>query len=128
MEKKDFAKLKALIVEDDTVLQLVMKKELASLGIESISALTGTSAIIEHSKTRFDFILMDISMPEQDGLDAIRWIRDLRDNYSKDIPIFAVTSYSSEAHTKEILEAGFNDHFIKPFKLQQLVDRLKKII
>lgn len=126
MSKQSSKKLKALVVDDDPVLQMIMQKELGSQGIDSVCVSNGTAAIEEHARTRFDFILMDISMPEQDGLDATRWIRDLRDSYSKDIPIFAVTSFASKEHTKEILEAGFNEHFVKPFKLEEFLPCLDR--
>ena len=121
----DYSKLKALIVDDDSVLQVVMTKELETVGIQSIVASNGTEAIQRLKNSRVDFVLMDISMPGQDGLDATRWIRDLQDA-SHSIPIFAVTSYSTEEHTAEILEAGFNEHFAKPFDLSKLLPILDK--
>ena len=121
----DYSKLNALIVDDDPVIQVVMTKELGTIGIKSVAASNGTQAIQRLKNAKFDFILMDISMPEQDGLDATRWIRDMQDA-SNSIPIFALTSYSSEEHTVEILEAGFNEHFTKPFDLAKLLPILDK--
>lgn len=123
---KDYSKLTALIVDDDAVLRLVMTKELGSVGIKSVTASNGTEAILSLKKTKFDFILMDISMPGQDGLDATRWIREMSETVNNGIPIFAVTSFSSEEHTKEILDAGFNEHFIKPFDLNKILEILDK--
>ena len=123
---KDYSKLTALIVDDDPVLRMVMTKELESAGIKSMAASNGTDAILSLKNAKFDFILMDISMPEQDGLDATRWIRDMEDTENKGIPIFAVTSFGSEEHTAEILDAGFNEHFVKPFDLQKLLVTLDK--
>lgn len=122
----DYSKLTALIVDDDPVLRMVMTKELESAGIKSMAAANGTDAILSLKNAKFDFILMDISMPEQDGLDATRWIRDMVDTSNKGIPIFAVTSFGGEEHTAEILEAGFNEHFVKPFDLQKLLVTLEK--
>jgi CheY-like chemotaxis protein len=121
----DYSKLKALIVDDEPILRMVMSKELESVGIKSAVASTGVEAIQNLKNSKFDFVLMDISMPDQDGLDAARWIRDLQDA-STSIPIFAVTSYSTEEHTAEILNAGFNEHFVKPFDLQKLLVILDK--
>ena len=123
---KDYSKLTALIVDDDPVLRLVINKELGSIGIQSVAVSNGTEAIQSLSNKKFDFILMDISMPGQDGLDATRWIRDMKDVVSQNIPIFAVTSFSSEEHTAEILEAGFNEHLPKPFDLVKLLSSLDK--
>ena len=121
----DYSKLNALIVDDDPVIRVVMSKELGTVGIKSAVASNGTEAIQRLKNARFDFILMDISMPEQDGLDATRWIRDMQDA-SNSVPIFAITSYSTEEHTAEILEAGFNEHFTKPFDLEKLLPILDK--
>lgn len=122
----DYTKLNALVVDDDPVLQLVIKKELQSVGITSTTASNGTEAIESLNNSKFDFILMDISMPGQDGLDAARWIRDMIDKATNGIPIFAVTSFSSKEHTAEILQAGFNEHFTKPFDLTKLLLSLDK--
>lgn len=123
---KDYSTLTALIVDDDPVLRLVMTRELGTVGIKSLAASNGTEAILSLKKSKFDFILMDISMPGQDGLDATRWIRDMSETVNNGIPIFAVTSFSSEEHTKEILDAGFNEHFIKPFDLNKILKSLDK--
>ena len=123
---KDYSKLTALIVDDDPVLRLVMTKELGTVGIKSLAVSNGTEAILSLKKSKFDFILMDISMPGQDGLDATRWIREMSETANNGIPIFAVTGYSSAEHTKEILDAGFNEHFIKPFDLTKTLKSLDK--
>lgn len=123
---KDYSKLAALIVDDDAVLRLIMTKELDSVGIKSLAVSNGTEAILSLKKSKFDFILMDISMPGQDGLDATRWIREMVETSNNGIPIFAVTSFSSEEHTREILDAGFNEHFIKPFDLNKILESLDK--
>ncbi len=121
-----FDNLTALIVDDDDAVHLIVERNLKSIGIKSTPVSTGTEAIKKLSEQDFDFIIMDISMPEQDGLDAARWIRDLNDRKRKDLPIFALTSFSSEDHTKEILEAGFNAHLVKPLQLENLTTLLEK--
>ncbi len=114
-----FDHLTALIVDDDDAVHLIVERNLRSIGIKATAVSTGTEAIKKLSDQEFDFIIMDISMPEQDGLDATRWIRDLTNRKQKDLPIFALTSFSSEEHTKEILEAGFNAHLVKPLQLEK---------
>ena len=125
---KDYNKLHALIVDDDPVLQLVMAKELGSVGIKTIAVSNGIDAILSLKKNKFDFILMDISMPGQDGLDATRWIREMTGTVNSGIPIFAVTSFSSQEHTAEILDAGFNEHLIKPFDLAKVLLTINKYL
>lgn len=118
--------LKALIVEDDPILQILHQKALKSLSIDSIVAGTGVAAIEALKESSFDFVLMDINMPEQDGLDAARWIREEKDIQNRDILIFALTSFSSPEHTREILQAGMNEHLKKPLDRNALRDLLNK--
>ncbi len=118
--------LRALIVDDDPVLQMLHQKLLRSLYIDSIVAGTGIEAIQAIQNLSFDFVLMDINMPEQDGLDAARWIRDEKKLNNRDILIFAVTSFSSAEHTKEILLSGMNEHLRKPLDPEELKRLLEK--
>ena len=118
--------LRALIVDDDPVLQMLHQKLLRSLYIDSIVAGTGIEAIQAIKNLPFDFVLMDINMPEQDGLDAARWIRDEKNLHNRDILIFAVTSYSSPEHTREILLSGMNEHLKKPLNQDELKKLLEK--
>jgi CheY-like chemotaxis protein len=118
--------LRALIVEDDPILQLLHQKALKSLSIDSKVAGSGVAAIEALKDSTFDFILMDINMPEQDGLDAARWIREEQNLNNRDILIIALTSFSSREHTKEIIHAGMNEHLTKPLnneELQKLLDK-----
>ncbi|MBA4055484.1 MAG: hypothetical protein C0490_12285 [Marivirga sp.] len=118
--------LRALIVDDDPVLQILHQKLLRSLYIDSIVAGTGVEAIQAIKNLQFDFVLMDINMPEQDGLDAARWIREEKNIYNRDVLIFAVTSFSSPEHTKEILLSGMNEHLKKPLNQDELKKLLEK--
>lgn len=118
--------LKALIVEDDPILQTLHQKALKSLSIDSTIAGTGIEAIQALKNSIFDFVLMDINMPEQDGLDAARWIRGEKEIQNRDVLIFALTSFSSPAHTQEILQAGMNEHLKKPLDREALKDLLNK--
>lgn len=121
-----FQHLYALIAEDDDILQLIMQKALDGQGIRNKAVGNGVEALRALNSKEFDFIIMDINMPEQDGLDAARWIRDERDDYFKKIPIFALTSYGTPEHTAEIIDAGMNEHMVKPFEMRKLLQYLMK--
>jgi CheY-like chemotaxis protein len=118
--------LRVLIVEDDPIMQLVVQKKLDTTSILHDTVNNGVEAIEALKSKRYDFVLMDIAMPQQDGLDSIRWIRDSEDDYNKKIPVFALTTYSSLDHTNEIIEAGMNGHLVKPFDLDKLFELLDK--
>ena len=124
---KAISGLKALVVEDDLTIQAVIKANLESIGIPTVIAGNGLEAIEAIKSDVFDFVLMDIRMPEQDGLDATRWIRDVEvDKTVRHVPIFALTTYNSVEHTKEILDAGMDEHMIKPFRLDVFLKILDK--
>ena len=124
---KTVSGLKALVVEDDRLIQAVIKANLESIGIPTVIAGNGIEAIKAIKGGTFDFVLMDIRMPDQDGLDATRWIRDVEiDSTVRHVPIFALTTYDSSEHTQEILDAGMDEHMVKPFKLETFLKILDK--
>jgi CheY-like chemotaxis protein len=124
---KNVKGLRALIVEDDRVIQSVIKANLESIGIPAVVAGNGVEAIEAIKSDAFDFVVMDIRMPEQDGLDATRWIRDVEiDKTVRHVPIFALTTYGSKDHTREILDAGMDEHMVKPFQLDIFIKILNK--
>lgn len=118
MSTIDLSKLNVLIVEDNPVYQYIAERNLKNAKIKSKTVSNGTQAIEALKSKEFNVILMDINMPEQDGLDAARWIRDIDDEYYQNIPIFALTSFAEEEHTIEIKEAGMNEHLAKPFDME----------
>jgi CheY-like chemotaxis protein len=122
-----YKNLCVLIVEDDPFLQIMVSKELESVGIRFKAVSNGNEAIEALKEKCYDVVLMDVQMPVQDGLDAVRWIRDIDDSYNKTIPIIAVTSFDSAEHTAGIIEAGMNDHMVKPFTLEKLNASLQKL-
>lgn len=124
---KNLKGLRALVVEDDRMIQTIIKANLESIGIPTVIAGNGMEAIDAIKKGSFDFVLMDIRMPDQDGLDATRWIRDVEiGNTVKHVPIFALTSYDTVEHTREIIKAGMDEHLVKPFKLENFIKILDK--
>ena len=69
-------------------------------------------------------VLMDIKMPEMDGIEALKGIRDL----SPDFPVIAVTAYAFEENIREIMNSGFNDYLIKPIRCSTLKEKLDAIL
>lgn len=123
-----YKNLCVLIVEDDPFLQIMVSKELESVGIRFKAVSNGNEAIEALKEKCYDVVLMDVQMPVQDGLDAVRWIRDINNKYHQNLPIIAVTSFEKKEHTDGILEAGMNDHIVKPFTLEKFKLSINKIL
>lgn len=107
--------LHILIVEDNNVNQLVMKKIVTSLGHQFTLAADGVEAVHAAQQQRYDLILMDCQMPNMDGFDATRCIRQ-ECPLNQATPIVAVTANAMEGDRQRCLDAGMNDYVKKPVK------------
>lgn len=117
---RHLAGLCLLVVEDNALNRQVASELLMGEGAEVILAeggLEGVQAVLAEPK-RFDAVLMDIQMPDIDGLEASRRIR--LDERCRTLPIIAMTANASEQDRRTCLEAGMNDHVGKPVDIQQL--------
>lgn len=112
--------LRLLVAEDNATNQLVVKAALAKHGIRPDFAGNGLEAIAAVKRATYDVILMDVQMPEMDGLDAARAIRSLRGPQSK-IPIVALTANAFGSDIDKCREAGMSDHLGKPFRTEALI-------
>ncbi|SMF14236.1 PAS domain S-box protein [Desulfovibrio gilichinskyi] len=118
--------IKALLVEDNQLNQHVATKMLESLGLSVTVAENGRQALDLLWAAPFDIVLMDIQMPEMDGLTATRIIRS--DEHYKDLPILAMTAHAMQGDREKSLVAGMNDHITKPISPSTLLAVLKKYI
>ncbi|MDR0548169.1 MAG: PAS domain-containing protein [Deltaproteobacteria bacterium] len=115
---------KILLTEDNEVNQLVASRILSKAGFEVKIANNGLEAVSLAQAEEFDLILMDIQMPEMDGLTATRAIRAIPK--LKDIPIVAMTAHAMSGDRELSLAAGMNDHISKPINLTELYQTLLK--
>ena len=118
-EPKPPARAQVLLVEDNSVNQLVAIGQLQRLGHGCVVAASGAEALDAVSRQPFDIVLMDIQMPDMDGYEATRRIRQLDGAMSK-IPIVAITAHALAGEREKCLAAGMNDYLAKPVSLEQL--------
>jgi CheY-like chemotaxis protein len=116
--------MKILIAEDNVINQQVIQYILQKLGYTPVMVLNGREAVDTAATGDFDIILMDLQMPEMDGLEATRIIR--RRGNGRQPVIIALTANAMEGDEEECLQAGMNDYLGKPVKLEELIDKLQK--
>jgi len=112
-----------LIVDDDIRNIFALSSVLEDYGMRIVSADNGRDAIAEAQKTDFDVVLMDIMMPELDGLDTTREIRKIPQ--CRDVPIVAVTAKAMKGDRERCIEAGAWDYLSKPVDREQLLAVLR---
>lgn len=115
-----------LIVEDDPVNRKTLHYLLEKLGHESEEASNGLEALDLILDRVFDLVLMDIQMPEMNGLEATKRIRSLPMQDRRAIPIIAVTAHAMKGDREMFLRAGMDDYISKPIDLQALDACLRK--
>lgn len=117
-----------LIAEDVAVNQLIAQHILEGWGHTVVLAVNGKEAVKEIEKHRFDLVLMDIHMPEMNGMEATKIIRQMEDPQKANIPIIAVTASAFRDETNRYLEAGMNDYITKPYTEEALFESIRKTL
>jgi len=124
-EKNQIKKLKILVAEDDEPSEMLITMAIKMLSKEVLKARTGGEAVeICRNNPDIDLVLMDIRMPEMDGYEATRQIRQ----FNKDMVIVAQTAYGLTGDREKAIESGCNDYISKPFNKVSLTVLLKNIL
>jgi CheY-like chemotaxis protein/anti-sigma regulatory factor (Ser/Thr protein kinase) len=123
----DLRQLKVLVVEDNPINSLLIKKIFSNWNNHPVFASNGYDALEKLKTGAFDVILMDIHMPLLDGYETTKLIRNLPDISRSGIPIIALTASVSNDLYLKIREAGMNDYVNKPFNSDDLYKKLKSI-
>jgi len=118
--QSDMPSLKVLVAEDNPVNSLIAMKFLEGMGHEPSLATTGQEVIERMRRESFDLVLMDIQMPEMDGLEATRIIRSWPRSEGGDTPIVAMTAHAFSSDTDRFRASGMNGHLPKPISRREL--------
>ncbi|UBM61871.1 response regulator [Candidatus Sulfidibacterium hydrothermale] len=123
-KKRIQLKLHILLAEDNKINQKVATLNLNNLGHDVDVANNGKEAVEMFKNGNYDIIFMDVHMPEMDGVEACKKIREIekKENRIKKIPIIAMTANTSEDERKKYLEAGMDGYVAKPFKQKELIE------
>lgn len=119
-------KIRVLLVEDHPVTQEVMRQELEFLGYEVTVASNGVQAVELATKLTPDLIVMDILMPQMDGLQAASELRNHAG--TRHIPILAATAKALIGDKEQCLSSGFDAYIAKPFTHRQLGAAIEQLL
>ena len=113
-------KLQILVVEDDTSVKNLMITTLRTNDYKYIVAENGEEAIRQASTCNPDAVLLDLGLPDIDGVEVIKKIRSW-----SDMPIIVISARSEDADKIEALDAGADDYLVKPFSVEEMLARLR---
>jgi two-component system, sensor histidine kinase and response regulator len=120
-------RLRILLAEDNAVNQLVALRLLEKYGHAVVVAANGKKALEALGKETYDLVLMDIQMPEMDGWEATRVIRDEERESGRHIPILAMTAHAMKGDEEKCIGAGMDGYLTKPIRTAELLAALDRI-
>ena len=109
-----------LVVEDDKPVRTLITTTLKANGYRFIEALTGEEAILQTTSHNPDVILLDLGLPDMDGVEIIRKVRSW-----SNVPIIVISARSEDSDKIEALDSGADDYLTKPFSVEELLARLR---
>lgn len=118
---------KVLIAEDSSVIQNLTRRILQIQNYQIFSAKNGKRVLEMLEKENFDIILMDINMPQMDGMECAQKIRALDDANKAQIPIVAITGNAQNYTLEDFNNVGINDYLQKPLNFDILVEMVKNL-
>jgi CheY-like chemotaxis protein len=121
-------RLNVLLTEDNKVNRVLAKRILEKAGHTVFTASTGQESLDLLAKQSFDVVLMDIQMPEMDGLEATRLIRRSENGSGRHLPIIAMTAHALRGDSNRCIRAGMDGYLSKPFRPEELFDLLRRCV
>jgi len=116
---------KILIVDDAAFMRMMIKDILTKNGYEiAAEAENGQKAIEKYSEARPDLVLMDITMPEMDGIQALKKIKEI----DKTANVIMCSAMGQQAMVIEAIQSGAKDFIVKPFQAERVLEAVKKVV
>ena len=128
LRSDSFGSMNVLIAEDNPVNVMLMKKLFSKWKLSPVFAENGAIAVERVQYGNFDIVLMDLQMPVMDGFEAATEIRKLNDKTKANIPIIALTASALFDIRERIIAAGMNDYVSKPFKPEELKEKMHSLV
>jgi CheY-like chemotaxis protein len=127
-EMTQIRRLRILLAEDNIVNQRLVVRLLEKLGHATLVANTGREVLTALQQQRIDLVLMDIQMPEMDGLEATAAIREQERHEGGHLPIIALTAHAMKGDQERCLIAGMDDYVSKPINTQALSSAISRVL
>ncbi len=127
----DYTKLKGkriLLAEDNNMNQKLVIMYLTKYEVRMDLAETGLQAVKAVKSNNYDLVLMDVQMPDMDGIEATCEIRNFDDELKRNTPILAMTAYAFKKEIEKCLDAGMNNHVSKPINKEKFLNLIYSLI
>jgi len=115
-----------LLVEDNEMNRDMLSRRLQRKGFEVAMAVDGRQGVEMAQAATYDLILMDMSLPEVDGWEAVRQLRAVP--ATKTVPIIALTAHAMAGDRDKAIEAGCDDYDTKPIELERLLGKIQALL
>ena len=117
--------MKALVVDDSTTMRRILASTLREAGCtEVVEAVDGADGVAKGINQAIELVLMDWNMPNMNGLDALKEIR----KSGETMPVIMVTTEAEKSRVIEALKAGASSYILKPFKSEEMVEKLRSFV
>ncbi len=117
------SRVSVLVVDDEPSFLLALRQALTKEGFDVATAADGEAALELFNDRPFDIVLLDVMLPSMNGIDVCRKIRSMTD-----VPIIMVSARSEEVDTVVALEVGADDYITKPYRIRELVARMRSVL
>ena len=114
---------KVLVVEDNEANLKLLKKILEHGGFDVLEARNGVEGVVIAGEGMPDLILMDVQMPEMDGITAMKTIKS-NIPALKDTPVIAITAYAMKGDRERLISEGFSDYISKPVRVDEILRKV----
>ena len=118
--------LKVLTVDDSKTIRMIVKKAFKNFDCEMFEAENGVEGLAAAAREKPGLIVLDITMPVMNGIEMLAKLKGESD--LKDIPVIMLTAESGKDNVMQIVKMGVKDYMVKPFKGQELIERVEKIM
>ncbi len=115
---------KVMIIDDNRTNLFVIERLLKRYGMKTVTAQRGQEALNLISDNRFDMIFIDYMMPEMDGIDTLKKIRENGNTWCREVPCIVLTADAADGARQMLMDAGFDDYISKPIQVERLAEAI----